>query len=53
MEFTNRRGLVSLITFVYATNEERERKELWEDLLTLAGSTKERKWLVCGDFNEV
>lgn len=42
-------------TFVYASNQAEERKELWEDLCHHHNSPmfKNKAWIVMGDFNEI
>ncbi|XP_019090146.1 PREDICTED: uncharacterized protein LOC109128388 [Camelina sativa] len=43
------------VSFVYASNFEEERKELWEDLISHHDSPllRHKPWLIMGDFNEI
>lgn len=42
-------------TFVYATNEVDDMKQLWEDLCHHHGSPlfQNKAWMIMGDFNEI
>ncbi|XP_071705425.1 uncharacterized protein [Rutidosis leptorrhynchoides] len=37
--------------FVYASNDDIERRQLWEDLILHKGVVKDAEWLIIGDFN--
>lgn len=38
---------------MYASNEARERRVLWEDLVSTSRSMISKKWLAIGDYNEI
>lgn len=53
MNFKNSGGLEMLVTFVYASNEETERREVWEDLVHTSRVVGKKKWLITRDFIEL
>ncbi|XP_010451902.1 PREDICTED: uncharacterized protein LOC104734094 [Camelina sativa] len=44
-----------IVSIIYASNEETQRKELWAELVSLANSpmVENKPWIALGDFNQV
>lgn len=53
MNFKNMVGLELIVTFVYTSNVEVERRALWENIICILTLVGTKKWLVIGDFNEI
>ncbi|XP_021975506.1 uncharacterized protein LOC110870633 [Helianthus annuus] len=44
---------MSNVSFIYASNSDQERKELWESLRMHKGMVRSNPWIIMGDFNVV
>lgn len=51
--FRNWRRWVTTVTFVYIRGTEVERRELWDSIGRVATISKDKNWLILGDFNKV